>query len=243
MWLAHIVLPATLATPPTDGVTPLSVTVQPTPRQTFAGFGWSLVRGGGSPFHGPLGNFSQPVREHLLTLLCEELGTSVVRLWWTPRENVPTRPGLDGDAEFFRAYVESGLVADLRRHGVKMLLLAPDSPCATDAQNSTAGGHSIALRAQQTASFIHKLRAAGVVIDVTGVANEPGCWTKWQNSSGDTLSADWPTVPDQSGNFVSAVTLLSNALHSTGLESEVKIIGPESSNADSHGLAQVQACR
>jgi hypothetical protein len=29
------------------------------------------------------------VREELLTLLCEDLGTSVVRLWWTPEDGVP----------------------------------------------------------------------------------------------------------------------------------------------------------
>ena len=105
--LAHT-LPRVLAEQSTLA-TGIRVDVDPAPRQVFKGFGWSMVRGGGSPFHGPLGNFSQPVREKLLTLLCEDLGTSVVRLWWTPEENVPPQPGrLGGDAEFFRGYVDSG---------------------------------------------------------------------------------------------------------------------------------------
>lgn len=220
---------------------PITIVAAASPRQTFKGFGWSLVRGGGSPFHGPLGNLSRPVREELLTLLCEDLGTTVVRLWWTPMENV--RGSVNGDAQFLQAYVESGLVKDLRRHGVKQLLLAPDRPCAPNAQNSTAGGHSVALRANQTAAFIKKLRAAGTVIDVTGVANEPGCWTKWQNSSGATMSANWPSVLDESGNLVGAVKLLSQALRTEGIDARsIKIVGPESSNADSHGFAQVMAC-
>ena len=79
----------------------ITVTTHASPRQTFQGFGWSLVRGGGNPFHGPLGNLSRIVREQLLTLLCEDLGTTVVRLWWTPAEDVPSTPGKeDGDAAF-----------------------------------------------------------------------------------------------------------------------------------------------
>jgi hypothetical protein len=231
--------PAALATaPPCQTISML--TAAP-PRQTFQGFGWSLVRGGGSPFHGPLGNFSSAVREELLTLLCEELGTTVVRLWWTPKENVSS--SVDGDAQFMDAYVNSGLVADLRKHGVQQLLLAPDRPCAPNALNSSEGGHSIALRAKQTAAFIAKLRAEDVVIDATGVANEPGCWAKWQNSSGATKFANWPKVLDQSGNLVAAVKLLSRTLSSEGVEpSSIKIIGPESASADSHGFAQVMAC-
>ena len=128
--------------------TPISIVAAAPPRQSFKGFGWSLVSGGGNPFHGPLGNFSRPVREELLTLLCEDLLTTVVRLWWTPSEN--THPSLNGDTRFLNAYVDSGLVKDLRRHGVKQLLLAPDNPCAPNAENATVGGHSIALRAKQT---------------------------------------------------------------------------------------------
>eukprot|EP01044_Picomonas_judraskeda_P032654 COSAG03_NODE_12723_length_534_cov_0.979310_1_plen_50_part_10 len=37
-------------------------------------------------------------------------------------------------------------------------------------------------------------------------------WLGLQNSSGAALFADWPKVPDASGNFVGAVTLLSKAL-------------------------------
>lgn len=152
-------------------------------------------------------------------------------------------PGhLDGETEFISAYVDTGLVADLRRHGVKQLLLAPDRPCAPGAQNATAGGHSISLRASQTASFIGRLQKMGVVIDVTGVANEPGCWQEWQNAAGATVHADWPAVNDTSGNFVRAVTLLTAALAAEGIHG-VKVVGPESSNADGHGLAAVEACR
>lgn len=219
----------------------ISIATGAPPRQTFKGFGWSLTRGGGSPFHGPLGNFSSAVREQLLTLLCEELGTTVVRLWWTPTENVSS--SVDGNAQFMDSYVNSGLAKDLRRHGVRQLLLAPDRPCAANALNSSAGGHSVAIRAKQTAAFIAKLRTEGTIIDATGVANEPGCWAKWQNSSGATIFANWPTVPDRSGNLVNAVKLLSRALTSEGVDpSSIKIIGPESANADSHGFAQVMAC-
>lgn len=229
---------------------PLRVSAAAAPRQTFKGFGWSLVRGGGTSYHGPLGNFSADVREQILTLLCEDLGTTVVRLWWTPNDAPGAagwQPGdnltFGGDSAFLDGYVNSGVVADLRRHGVTQLLLAPDRPCAPGAENATAGGHNVTLRADQTAEFIRTLqRDHNVTIDVTGVANEPGCWVKWQNkTSGATIMADWPRVNDTTGNMVTAVTALSQNLQALGLE-HVKIIGPESSNADAHGLAAVKAC-
>ena len=120
------------------------------------------------------------------------------------------------------AYVASGIVDDLRRHGVKQLLLAPDRPCSSNAQNSSSGGHNITLRALQTASFIAKLRKQGVTIDVTGVANEPGCWQEWENSTGGVIHANWPAVPDTSGNFVGAVTVLAQGLAAEGID-DVKV--------------------
>jgi O-glycosyl hydrolase len=226
-------------------VLPVRVNVGSAPQQTFKGFGFSMVRGGnigGHGFHGPLGNFTKDVRESILKLLCEDLGVNVVRLWWTPADGAPQRPGhLDGDSEFMNAYVNSGLISDFRRHGVTQLLLAPDLPCAQGAQNSSAGGHNVTLRAEQTVRFIQALKKRGVVIDVTGVANEPGCWAKWQNASGS-YDANWPKVPDESGNFVTAVTVLAKGLKSVAIDN-VQILGPEHSNADSHGLALVEACK
>ena len=118
-------------------VLPVRVVSGATPRQTFKGFGWSLPPGeggvlrgnGATPYHAPLGNFSQEVRQRLLTLLCEDLGTTVVRLWWGPNDALDggwhggDHGKYDGDEQFAAAYVDSGLVADLRRHGVKQLLL------------------------------------------------------------------------------------------------------------------------
>ena len=92
-----------------------------------------------------------------------------------------------------------------------------------------------------TAAFIGKLQNQGVSIDVTGVANEPGCWHTWQNASGGTINSRWPDILDESGNLVRAVTLLSANLKALGLGA-VKIIGPESSNADLINLAMVKAC-
>lgn len=235
---------------------PIQVVAGSAPRQTFRGFGWTAVPGSGgtlrgngaTPYHAPMGNFSEDVREHLLTLLCEDLGASVVRVWWTPDDALDggwhggDHGRYTGDEQFAAAYVDSGLISDLRRHGIKQLLLAPGGACAPGAKNSTAGGHNITRRAEMTAAFIDKLkRQNNVTIDVTGLANEPGCWHTWQNASGDTIVANWPAVPDRSGNFVGAVTQLSQHLVSRGLHS-VKIIGPESSNADSVNLAMVKAC-
>ena len=136
---------------------PVQVVTGSAPRQTFRGFGWTAVPGtggtlrgnGATPYHAPLGNFSEDVREHLLTLLCEDLGASVVRVWWTPDD------ALDGGWHggdhgrytgdellllFAAAYIDSGLISDLREHGIKQLLLAPAGACAPGAKNSTAGG-------------------------------------------------------------------------------------------------------
>jgi hypothetical protein len=215
---------------------PLRVTAAATPRQTFKGFGWSLLRGGGASYHAALGNFSAAVREEILTLLCEDLGTTTVRLWWTPNDAPGAagwQPGdnltFGGDDAFLNGYVHSGVVADLRRHGVTQLLLAPGRPCAPGAENATAGGHNVTLRAIQTAGFIKTLqREHNVTIDVTGVANEPGCWAKWQNkTTGATIMADWPRVNDTTGNMVTAVTTLAQNLQVNGLE-HVKIIGDQS---------------
>jgi hypothetical protein len=64
----------------------------------------------------------------------------------------------------------------------------------------------------------------------------------WQNSSGS-FNADWPKIPDESGNFVTAVNELAKGLRtSPAAISNVQIIGPESANADGHGLALVKAC-
>jgi hypothetical protein len=156
------------------------VDIGSSPRQSFKGFGFSMVRGGnvgGHGYHYPLGNFSKDVRESLLSLLCEDLGVNVVRLWWTPTDGAKQKPGHpDYDTDFMNAYVDSGLIDDFRAHGVTQLLLAPDYPCESGAHNATFGGHNITLRAEQTVRFIAKLKKKGVVIDATGVANEPGAY-------------------------------------------------------------------
>ena len=71
---------------------PVRVLAAAAPRQTLKGFGWSLVRG--STQHRPLDNFSVAVREEILTLLSEGLGTTVVRLWWTPNTHSMVGEGM-----------------------------------------------------------------------------------------------------------------------------------------------------
>lgn len=223
---------------------PVTVAASSAPRQSFDGFGFSLVREMGTRQSPSLmANFSAAQREKILSLICEDLGATVVRLWWTPDEGLPLMPSRgSGNDEFMQSYVDSGLAAALRRHGVKQLLLAPDRPCIMGAENATAGGHNITLRAAETAGFIAQLKQRGVTIDASGVANEPGCWEKWQNASGTTIDASWPSVPDASGNILHAVTALTAGLATAGMH-RVKIIAPESSNADNHALAEVHACQ
>lgn len=227
--------------------TGIAVTVAEAPRQAFAGFGFS--HGRELPqFGGLMFNFTEAVREQIFTLVCEDLGTNAVRLWWTPEDGAappvghPGWAGL-GSAAFLESYVDSGLVAAYRRHGVTRMLLAPDSPCAVDYQNASSGGHNVTLRAEKTVEFITQLhRSHNVTIDVTGVANEPGCWERWTTPDGASHHANWPTVPDTSGNVVTAVSILAQGLARANIR--VGIIAPESSNADDGpGLAEVEGCK
>ena len=114
----------------------------------------------------------------------------------------------NGDAIFLESYVDSGLIKAFARHGLTDVLLAPGNPCAPEAQNSSSGGHNITLRAEETVRFVDELvRRHGVHVSATGVANEPGCWVFFRNTSGQRVMASWPSQPDLSGNVVTAVRL------------------------------------
>ncbi|BCM91780.1 hypothetical protein IAD21_03655 [Abditibacteriota bacterium] len=195
---------------------PVSITVQSTPRQTFAGLGTSL------------GNWGmdyqklQPTeRAQMSKLLWGDLKMKTLRLWLNLNEYAPTSQ--DRTTANFRArYIDSGIIADARKNGVVHLLLAPDGAPDFLKVKREGGGSDFAIPddkladyAGLIAEFIAQIqRETGILIDVTGFQNEPNDLDR--------------LAPDQ---MAPLVKFLRAALDGRGLKT-VQLIGPESANVD-----------
>jgi len=158
-------------------VQPVTLTVHPGARQTFAGLGTSQ-----NNFQSPYTKLTPERRALLSRLLFSDLRLKVLRLWWdVPAFAPPSGPR--NPAPFVEAYIASGLLADARAHGVTTLLLAPDhvppemleDPARpTSLIKPAATGRYAGLIAE----FIRLLRDRyKVQINATGIANEPPWFT------------------------------------------------------------------
>ena len=126
LWLASLLFTVgtfaqgneTTTAPPV--VTPVTITVEPGARQSFAGFGASLGNWGGEYQRLPTTN-----RAALSKMLWHDLNFKILRLWFNTFQFRPL-PGAHDLSQFRKCYVDSGLIADAKKCGVTTLLLAPD---------------------------------------------------------------------------------------------------------------------
>jgi len=203
-------------------VTEVTITVAAGARQTFNGFGTSI------------GNWTQGYqkltpadRERLAQTMWSDLHFNTLRLWVNLNEFSPT-PGEKNVSEFKARYIDSGIVADAKRHGVTTLLLAPENLppyMAVPASDGRALKDDAAQAyADVVASFIAAVRdQAGVVIDVTGLQNEPNDKDHFTDAQ-----------------LVAIAKRLRQQLDTDGL-TQVRIIGPENGSVDGTFYAAVDA--
>jgi len=189
-------VPGTSSPPATLFVT-LTVTNQPA--QTLDGFGCSLVDLSGT-------KIPQPARAEMFDRVFGELRMNVLRLW---AEAGDDRTAAQMRSDFYRSYVDTGVIADAQKRGVTILLLAP-------ARGENAPTEPIPDYARKLADFIQGLKTErGIRIGVTGIANEPGGFN-----------------PSQ---VAEAVRVLRQELDGRGLR-DVQIIAPEWASADGAAL-------
>lgn len=174
--------------------TDYTLTVQQNTMQTFAGFGASQVGGDGT--------IPDAARGQLERLVYHDLGAKTLRLW------VGSAPDLSESRMkqmFYTSYVDTGVITRITRQGVSTVLLAP----ARGESEPTDDLHTYAAKLAQ---FILDIKTErGIVIQATGVANEPLHWT-----------------PEE---IASVVRYLREELNHRGLES-VRIVAPECAEAD-----------
>ena len=137
---------------------PVTLTVASQPRQTFQGFGCSMVSLQAT-------EIPAVARAKMFAMVFGDLHMNVLRLWV---QSGPDRTVEQMKAEFYRDYVESGTIADAQRQGVTTLLLAP-------ARGEQAPTEPVPAYARRLADFILAIKTERRVrIQVTGIANEPG---------------------------------------------------------------------
>lgn len=199
------------------------ITVLPGGRQTFAGFGTSLGNWGGEYQTLPAER-----REELSRMIWSELGFKILRLWVNMNE-LGRAPGSPDLLQFRKNYVDSGIIADARKNGVTTLLLAPESLPPRMVEKNNDGNLALKAGSEKDyavllADVIDELKKeTGVLLDVTGVQNEP-------NEKERFSPAQIATV----------VVELRNALDARGLQ-HVQIIAPEHASADDVLIAQTTA--
>ncbi len=210
-------------------ITPLTITVTPGARQTFRGFGASALN-----FGREYQTLTPAQRRLLSRTLWHDLRFQTLRLWFNTDQYAPT-PGAHDMTTFRANYVDSGLIADARAQGVTTLLLAPDHVPTYMTEKSAQGSAEtgMALKPSATdayadllADFLQRLRReTGVVMDVTGVQNEPNDQERF--------------TPAQ---VVEVVKRLRADLDADGL-TRVEIIAPEQANVDGGMLETAHALR
>jgi hypothetical protein len=125
-----------------------TLTVGSEPRQTFAGFGFSMEQ------DNPYPTLSDRRKAEVDKLLFEDLHTRILRLWYGPGNPKPLR-------DFYQA---SGMIDHALQHGVTELLLAPWTYLGNPD-----------LQAKTIATDIATMRDDyGIKITTTGEDNEPG---------------------------------------------------------------------
>ncbi len=196
----------------------VTITVQPGARQTFQGFGASALN-----FGHEYQALPRAQRQTLSRMLWHDLRFTTLRVWLNTDKYAPV-PGAHDMTEFRGCYVDSGLIADARAHGVTTLLLAPDHVPASMTEKSAQGSAEtgLALKPSATdayadllADFIGRLkRETGIVPTATGVQNEPNDQERF--------------TPAQ---VVEVVKRLRADLDAQDL-SRVQIIAPEQANVD-----------
>lgn len=215
-WLCALPVCEAQDGPPRASPTAVTVTVAPGGRQRFAGLGPSLGNWGRD-----YQKLSADERDRLSALLWRDLRMTSLRLWLNLDEYAP-EPGQRLTQEFRERYIDSGIIADARRHGVTDLLLAPDGMPDYMKVKREGGPQDFALKDESVADyaaliagFIAQVRdETGVLIGVTGLQNEP--------NNLDRIS------PEQ---IPLAVKALRAALDARGLR-EVRVITPEAANVD-----------
>jgi len=93
----------------------VTLTVSNQPAQTLDGFGCSLVDLRGT-------KIPQSARAEMFDRVFGDLRMNVLRLW---AEAGDDRTAAQMRADFYRSYVDSGVIADAQKRGVTTLLLAP----------------------------------------------------------------------------------------------------------------------
>lgn len=192
--------------------TPVTITVNSGARQTFQGFGCSLV--------GPQPNgYSDLTTAQKQTLTGMVWGTAkfrILKTWLTPQDFEP-EPGTEDPSEYVSDYITSGIIADAEAAGCTTIYLAPNNIPSYMGDGTYILDDQIPNYAQLIADFIATIQNDyGVTIAATGILNEPGDGTL------TFTTAQWPTM----------VIDLRQALDADGL-SDVKIVTPETANTDS----------
>lgn len=194
----------------------VTITVEPGVRQVFAGFGASQGNWGRD-----YQKLTPAERDHLSRFFWRGLRMKSLRLWINLDEYAPD-PGRRLTADFRARYIDSGLIADARRHGVVDLLLAPDNAPPALKVKRPGGPADFAIPdtnidayATLIAEFIAQIRdETGVLINTTGLQNEPNNLDR--------------IAPEQMPGLVKS---LRAALDARGLQA-VRIIAPEGANVD-----------
>ncbi len=213
-WSAEPAHAAIATLPAGTPVSAITITAEAGNQQTFAGFGTSLGNWGKG-----YQKLSSANREHLSQALWGDLNFKILRLWVNTFEYAPTA-GEHRLTEFRERYIDSGVLADARRHGVTTLLLAPEG-MPVYLSRETERGRALRDDAAATAyadlvvDFIVRLRdETGVVLSATGIQNEP-------NDKEFFSQEQLGVIILRMRKGLDAATLTS-----------VKIIGPETSSAD-----------
>ena len=177
----------------------VTLTVTNQPGQTLEGFGCSMVDLSKS-------KIPDSARAEMFDQVFGGLHMNVLRLWAEADAN---RTAAQMKADFYRTYVDSGVIADAQKRGVTALLLAP-------ARGEKPPAEPMSEYARKLAEFIQDVKAErGIRISVTGIANEPSGFK-----------------PDQ---MAEAVRLLRQELDTHSLK-YVQIIAPEWASADDSAL-------
>ena len=195
---------------------PLVITVQPGPRQAFAGLGTSIF-----PWT-PAAVYDQQVTpvqtREMARLLWHDARLRSVRLWIHPGEE-PVSYYVDG-------YVGTHKLPDAIAAGATDLILAPDHmPPSMNDGHGLIRPDAIPQYAALLAGFIADFKAqSGILINHCGVLNEPN------DRPVKPSDAQWPVL----------IKALRAALDARGLQA-VGIVAPESANCGADAYAVVDS--